>query len=75
MNLIHDVCLLRLLGQTASQCMSNGVLQATTQATLKLFLVCGFIGWLLSTGRLSEDTAPVLSKARVSKAHASQTHA
>ena len=42
--------------------MSNGVLEATAGTTFKLFLVCGFIGWLLGTGRLSEDTAPVLSK-------------
>ena len=49
-------------GNTMKECWSNGVLTATTGTTFKLFLVCGFIGWLLSTGRLSDETAPVLSK-------------
>lgn len=41
----------------------NGVLFATVGATFKLFLVCGLVGWLLHTKRLTEDSAPVLSKA------------
>ena len=49
-------------GNTMKECWSNGVLTATTGTTFKLFLVCGFVGWLLSTGRLSDETAPVLSK-------------
>ena len=45
--------------QTAVQ---DGVLTATVGATLKLFLVCGLIGWLIHSGRISDETAPVLSK-------------
>ena len=49
-------------GQLWSSSLSSGVLQATVGATLKLFLVCGIVGALLHSGRLSDDTAPVLSK-------------
>jgi len=49
-------------GPALKSCLSNGVLEATAGTTLKLFLVCGLIGYLLASGRLSEDTAPVLSK-------------
>jgi len=31
-------------------------------ASLQLFLLCGFVGWLLHSGRIPNDTAPVLSK-------------
>lgn len=55
-------------GSFASNCGGNRILQATVGATFKLLLACGFVGWLLHTGRLSEDTAPVLSKVRRSTA-------
>lgn len=53
-------------GYTVKECIGNGVLEATTGTAFKLFLICGFIGWLLNTNRLPEDTAPVLSKVNVS---------
>lgn len=43
------------------------MLGAACAASLKLFLVCVGIGWLLTEGHLPAETAPVLSKARVSK--------
>ena len=32
-------------------------------ASFQLFLLCGFVGWLLHSGRIPDETAPVLSKA------------
>ncbi len=43
---------------------SQVVLAATCAASLKLVLICTGVGWLLRTGRIPNDTAPVLSKAR-----------
>ena len=51
-----------MTGRLAKQCLQGGVLEATVGATFKLFLVCGFVGWLLNSGRISDDTAPILSK-------------
>lgn len=38
------------------------MLGAACAASLKLFLVCVGIGWLLTEGYLPAETAPVLSK-------------
>ena len=43
--------------------MHNGVLAATVSASFKLFLMCGFTGWLLQSGRIPQESATVLSKA------------
>ena len=43
-------------------CVHDGVLAATTAASFNIFLLCGFVGWLLHTGRIPNETAPVLSK-------------
>ena len=51
-----------LAGTALESCINDGVLSATTSASFKLFLVCGFTGWLLQTGRIPQDTATVLSK-------------
>ncbi len=45
-------------------CIHDGVLAATMGASFKLFLLCGFVGWLLHRGRIPSDTATVLSKVR-----------
>ena len=43
--------------------MHDGVLAATVSASFKLFLMCGFTGWLLQSGRIPQESATVLSKA------------
>ncbi|CAL8465949.1 g5485 [Coccomyxa elongata] len=43
-------------------CVHDGVLAATTAASFNIFMLCGFVGWLLHTGRIPNETAPVLSK-------------
>jgi hypothetical protein len=40
----------------------DGVLAATTSASFKLFVICGFVGWLLHSERIPRETATVLSK-------------
>jgi len=44
------------------QSVDSGVLGAACAASLKLFLVCIGIGWLITEGYLPAETAPVLSK-------------
>ena len=51
-------------GAAWGACLDNQVvLAATCAASLKLVLICTGVGWLLRTGRIPNDTAPVLSKA------------
>lgn len=54
-------------GTLWDSCVHDGVLAATTGASFNLFMLCGFVGWLLHTGRIPNDTAPVLSKVGISK--------
>jgi len=58
-------CLRTCAGAAWGACLDNQVvLAATCAASLKLVLICTGVGWLLRTGRIPNDTAPVLSKAR-----------
>ena len=41
----------------------SGVFPVILGASFQLFLLCGFVGWLLHSGRIPDETAPVLSKA------------
>ncbi len=41
---------------------ADNVFALVMGASLQLFLLCGFVGWLLHSGRIPNDTAPVLSK-------------
>jgi hypothetical protein len=50
-------------GHALQRGVESGVLGAACAASLKLFLVCVGIGWLLTEGHLPAETAPVLSKA------------
>ena len=42
--------------------MDRGVLAATIGASFKLFMLCGFVGWLLHSGRIPQESATVLSQ-------------
>ncbi|KAK9839222.1 hypothetical protein WJX81_002161 [Elliptochloris bilobata] len=47
---------------TALHAARNGVFPVIVGAAFQLFLLCGFVGWLLHSGRIPDETAPVLSK-------------
>lgn len=51
-----------LAGAALESCIHDGVLTATISASFKLFLMCGFTGWLLQSGRIPSESATVLSK-------------
>ena len=51
-----------LVGSALESCVHDGVLAATVSASFKLFLMCGFTGWLLQSGRIPQESATVLSK-------------
>ncbi len=52
-----------LVGAALESCIHDGIFTATISASFKLFLMCGFTGWLLQSGRIPPDSATVLSKA------------
>ena len=47
----------------AVQAAGSGAFPVLLGASFQLFLLCGFVGWLLHSGRIPDETAPVLSKA------------
>ena len=56
----------RVAGAAWAACLDNQVvLAATCAASLKLVLICTGVGWLLRSGRIPNDTAPVLSKVHI----------
>ena len=50
-------------GTAFESCLHSGVLAATISASFKLFIICGFTGWLMQSGRIPHESATVLSKA------------
>lgn len=52
-----------LAAGVAVQAARSGAFPVLLGASFQLFLLCGFVGWLLHSGRIPDDTAPVLSKA------------
>ena len=49
-------------GELWDACVDRGVLAATIGASFKLFMLCGFVGWLLHSGRIPQESATVLSQ-------------
>ena len=54
-----------LVGTALESCIHDGIFTATISASFKLFLMCGFTGWLLQSGRIPPDSATVLSKVSI----------
>ena len=49
-------------GELWDACVDRSVLAATIGASFKLFMLCGFVGWLLHSGRIPQESATVLSQ-------------
>jgi hypothetical protein len=44
--------------------VTNGVMTAVAAASVKVLMLSCFVGWLLRSGKLYDETAPVLAQVR-----------